>query len=76
MFECIIEKLNAELEVNKLGDYRKFKFVQKQLNSKENAIKFFIEILNYKKWKVNKIVYRIEYEKRLYQIKKNSYLPQ
>jgi len=70
MSNVILEKLNAELEFNPMGNHRKFKFVLEHLEDKDKAIKFFINELGYKRWEVNQIVYHISYHKRLYQQQK------
>lgn len=77
-FDLIKEKLDTELEVNKLGDLRKFKFINMHLNSKEETVKFFIMVLKYKKWQANQIAYIHEYNIKRSQQKKHliSYQPQ
>lgn len=75
-FEKIKTKLDTELEGCHFGDLRKFKFIHMHLNSKEETVKFFVTVLNYKKWQANKIAYDHEYKKQRYSIKKSSYQPQ
>lgn len=75
-FAVVKARLDSELEVNKLGDLRKFKFILSELHSLELTISFFILVLKYKKWQANKIAYDLEYKKRIYLLRKNSSQPQ
>lgn len=69
-FNEVKQKLDTELEVSKLGDLRKFKFIIMHLNSKELTVKFFIQVLKYKRWQANRIASAHEYKKLRYALKK------
>lgn len=66
----LLKKLTTELEVNTMGDNRKFKFIYQHLGCIDLTIKFFIETLGYKPWQANKIKYNIIYRKTIYQNQK------
>lgn len=70
-FDLVKQKLDTELEVNKLGDLRKFRFIKMHLNSNKETINFFITVLNYKKWQANQIAYIHEYNIRRNKLKKH-----
>jgi len=66
----VLMKLQTELELNNMGDHRKFKFVNEHLNDVDKTINFFIKILGYKPWQANKIRYNIMYKQEKYQNQK------
>ena len=63
----LLKKLNTELEVTSMGDYRKFKFVNSILSDEDLTVNFFVNVLGYKRWKANQINYIIKYHKKIYQ---------
>lgn len=69
IYDLVYKKLQTELEFTRMGDHRKFKFVNNHLKDENKTISFFINVLNYKLWKANKIKYNIKYHKKLYQQK-------
>ena len=71
MIEVIVlKKLQTELEINTMGNHRKFKFVNKHLDDVEKTVSFFIEVLGYKPWQANKIRYNIMYKQVRYRNQK------
>lgn len=66
----LLKKLTAELEVNTMGDHRKFKFINEHFDDVNKTINFFIEVLGYKPWRAKQINYSISYRKKLYKQQK------
>lgn len=66
----LINKLYAELEVNKLGEHRKFKFINEHLKDDQKTIDFLVDFLGYKRWQANQIAYSIQHRKNAYHKKK------
>ena len=67
LFDSVMKKLEAELEVNSLGSHRTYKFILQELKDPERAKEFMILKLGFSKWEVNKIIYNINYNKKIYQ---------
>lgn len=66
----MLSKLNAELEVTKMGEHRKFKFIKNHLKDEQLTVAFFVNVLGYKRWQANRIKDNIKYRKRIYQQQK------
>ena len=66
----LLNKLNAELEINRLGEHRKFKFINAHLKDDQKTTDFLVEILGYKRWQANQISYSIRHRKNAYHTQK------
>lgn len=66
-FESINKKVQAELEINNLGDHKLYKFINQLLNKNHDlTLVYMTQILGFKSYQVNKIRYNIDYRRKIY----------